>query len=69
MNYVKQTINEDKEKEFMYKIAEFYSDFLVSQYKVNSATNPENCMFTEEEKALIISLTASQDEIDGIDQK
>ena len=63
MTYVIQTIDEDKEKEYMYRIAEFYSYFLQSQYKVNSAVDPSEDVFTQEEKDFIISLAAeSEDE-------
>ena len=57
MNYVIQTIDEEKEKKFMYRIAEFYCDFLVIQYKVNSAVEQSDDMLTEEEKELVASLT------------
>ena len=39
LKYVKQTINEEEEFQFMSQIAEFYCQFLMLQFKVNSASD------------------------------
>ena len=64
--YVKQMIDQDSEYKFMLQIAEFYSQFLVLQYKVNSANDLNKSVvdeiFTESEKEFIYSLTMSDDD-------
>ena len=64
--YVNQMIDEDSKYKFMLQIAEFYSQFLVLQYKVNSANDLSKSVvdeiFTESEKEFIYSLTMSDDD-------
>ena len=64
--YVNQMIDEDSKYKFMLQIAEFYSQFLVLQYKVNSANDLNKSVvdeiFSESEKEFIYSLTMSDDD-------
>ena len=59
-------IDEDSEYKYMLQIAEFYSQFLVLQYKVNSASDLNKSVvdeiFTESEKEFIYSLTMNDED-------
>ena len=71
--YVRETISEEQELDYMSKIADFYSRFLVLQYKVNSAKflskSVIDLIFTEKDKNFITSLTMSDEDLNKSEVK